>query len=319
MRVVVATHNRLGQVCIETLHAGGAEVAAVYTRPPTPAIADQIDLSTTAEAVDAPLHVVESLNTPSVIAELERMGPTYLFVVGWSQLVEQAVIDTAAEAAIGMHPAPLPRGRGRAPLAWALIKGLDRTALTIFELTEAADAGPIIAQEPIEIDQPDHAVDIYERMLAVAGDIIDDVRASLHERRLESVPQDESRATYWPRRRPQDGAIPWSDDAQTVFNWVRGQSRPYPGAYTSYAGEIVSFHRCVGFQEMRGDGRPGQILHISEEKIDVATWEGCVSLGEPHLRGDSTDILSLVEAIDLQEGDLFQSRLEAYAAYMEQP
>jgi len=67
---------------------------------------------------------------------------------------------------------------------------------------------------------------------------------------------------------------------------------------------------------MRGGGQPGQVLHISEDHIDVATWEGCVRLGEPHHRGKPTDIMSVVEAMQLQEGELLQSRLEAYSAYM---
>ena len=137
MRTVFVSHNDLGLACLEELHDLGADVTAIFTRPQDDAVADQTTFDEVAARTGATLHEVESVNTDAVVDQLRAYDPELLYVVGWSRLVEQRVIDVPSVAALGMHPAPLPRGRGRAPIAWSLIKGLEETALSMFHLVEA--------------------------------------------------------------------------------------------------------------------------------------------------------------------------------------
>jgi len=136
MRVVFITHNNIGLACMEELDRLGAEIVGALTRPQQPGISDQTDLTEFAETRGVPLYEIESANARKVREAIGGYDPALLFVVGWSELVSQEVLELPTTAALGMHPTPLPRGRGRAPIAWSLIKGLDRTVLSFFHLVE---------------------------------------------------------------------------------------------------------------------------------------------------------------------------------------
>ena len=135
MRIAFVSHNDLGLACLEELDALGADVRAIYTRPREESVADQTSFEGIATETGADLQEIESVNTDAVVEQLRAYDPDLLYVVGWSRLVDERVIDVSNVATLGMHPAPLPRGRGRAPIAWTLIKGFEETALSIRSAT----------------------------------------------------------------------------------------------------------------------------------------------------------------------------------------
>jgi len=172
MNVVFITHNEVGLACLTELNELGANIQAVYTRGSDKEISDQTELKAFTEQANVTLYQVESINTETVQSQIKQYAPDILFVIGWSRLVEQDVLSIPSVTAVGMHPAPLPRGRGRAPIAWSLIKGLEETALSFFHLVEEADAGDLIGQKPILIDTTDDAADLYEKVVDAARELI---------------------------------------------------------------------------------------------------------------------------------------------------
>ena len=118
------------------------------------------------------LQEVKSVNIQDVRETIEGYDPDLLFVVGRSRLVTQEILDIPTMAALGMHPSPLLPGRGRAPIAWSLIKGLEGTALSFFHLVEEADAGDLVGQWPIEIDIKDDAASLYGNVVDAGRELI---------------------------------------------------------------------------------------------------------------------------------------------------
>jgi methionyl-tRNA formyltransferase len=305
MRTVFVSHNDLGLACLEELDRLGADIQAVLTRPELDRISDQTDFTGFTDDRDVPLHRVESLNTDAWVDRLADYDPELLFVVGWSRLVEQRIIDVPSVAAFGMHPAPLPRGRGRAPIAWSLIKGLDETALTMFHLVEEADAGDIAGQVPIPIDVDDDAASLYEKVVEAGRTLVAEVYPRLAAGEVPRTPQDDETATWWPRRRPAHGRIDWTRSPKDVYDWIRGQSHPYPGAFSFLDETRVTVWAANLPSTERAFVRPGELLYCDGDALGVGAWEGVVELIRVGVDGEEQPASALITDYGFDIGDRF--------------
>lgn len=306
MDVVFVSHNDLGHACLEELDALGADIQAILTRPTDTDIADQTDFSSVATATGADYHEVESVNTDAIVETIAAYDPDLLFVVGWSRLVEQRVLDIPNVAALGMHPAPLPRGRGRAPIAWSLIEGLEATALSLFHLVEEADAGDLVGQRPIDISVDDDAASLYATVVDAGRELIREYYPRFEAGAVPRVPQDDARATWWPKRVPKHGLIDWRQSPQTVYDWIRGQSHPYPGAYSYLEGRRVTVWEANPPTDDRVFTEPGALRGRDGDVLRVGVWEGEVELTQ--LQIDDGPEIPAGELLDrewITVGDVF--------------
>lgn len=306
MDVVFVTHNDLGKACLEELSALGASIDAIYTRPQRSDISDQTRFDAFARDRDIPLHAVDSVNDDDVVEQMRTYEPDLLFVVGWSQLVDPEIFELPSTAALGMHPSPLPRGRGRAPIAWSLIKGLSETALTCFHLTEAADEGDVAGQQEIEISIQDDAASLFEKVVNTGRELTHQVYAEFEQGNMPRIVQDESEATWWPRRRPHHGLIDWTQSPGDVYNWIRALTHPYPGAFSFLDGTKV---RIWAANPPTGEPEfvtPGEIAYAREGALGVGAWEGVVELTRIQVEDDSeVEAARLVNDYDIAVGDQF--------------
>lgn len=308
MRVVFVTHNDLGLACLEELADLGADIGGVYTRPERAEISDQTDLAGFTEREDVPLHRVESVNTGTVKSRIAEAEPELLFVVGWSRLVDGEVLDLPSVAALGMHPAPLPRGRGRAPIAWSLLKGLEETALSMFHLAAAADAGDLVGQKPIPIEIEDDAASLYAKVVEAGRSLIRASYPRFEAGEVPRTPQDESAATWWPRRAPHHGLIDWTAPPEEVYDWIRGQTRPYPGAFSYIGDRRVTVWAANPPTDERAFVAPGEIASRDGDVLAVGAWEGVLELTELQV-GDDDPIPAgaLVTDYGFDVGDSFEN------------
>ena len=118
-----------------------------------------------AARLGAVLHETRDINADETLAAVGKLEPELVFVVGWSQLVRDPFIELASEGVFGMHPTLLPRHRGRAPIPWAILTGLARTGVTLFEIADAtADSGAIVGQREVEISPDETATTLFARV-----------------------------------------------------------------------------------------------------------------------------------------------------------
>lgn len=308
MRVVFVTHNDLGLACLEELADLGADLRAVFTRPRREEIADQTDLAAFAEEENVPLYETESVNDESVRARIADCDPDLLFVVGWSRLVERSVLDVPSVAALGMHPAPLPRGRGRAPIAWSLIEGLDETALSFFHLVEEADAGDLVGQRPIDIEREDDAATLYAKVVEAGRELIRSYYPRFEEGEMPRTPQDDDAATWWPKRTPDHGLVDWNQSPETLYDWIRGQSHPYPGAFSFLGDRRVTIWAANPPDGETAFCRPGELLYRDGDLLGVGAWEGRIELTRLQVGdGDEIPAGKLVERDGVELGDRFEN------------
>ena len=279
MRAVWISFDTIGRDCLEAAAAAGAEIVGVVTLPGPvdPNRSGQCSFDEIAAPLGARLVEAADVNAPETVSAVGELDPDLVLVVGWSQLVRGELIATAREGVFGMHPTLLPRHRGRAPIPWAILSGLAKTGVTLFEIVDpTADSGPIVGQVDVPIAADETATSLFDKLAAAHVELIRRSVPELLERRAPRIPQDDRRGSWWPKRTPADGIIDWETRAPYLYDWVRAQTRPYPGAFT-YLGEdkvVVWAARPVPFE---GEAAAGTV--VAEGPV-VACGEGALLLEE---------------------------------------
>lgn len=306
MKTIIVTHNELGLRIIRTLVELDADIQTIYTRTISEDISDHLDIKSRLEGIDIPINSVDSMNIDDVYHSMKNTNPDLLLVAGWSELLKSRILDIPNLASLGFHPAPLPRGRGRAPIAWSLIKGLNRSAMSLFHLVEEADAGDIVGQEWFDIDKNDDASSIYAKSINSADELIREYYPKFEQKKVPRRPQNDAKATWWPKREPHHGLVDWRLTASSVYNWIRGSSHPYPGAFSYINDKKVRLWDAESPSTNRVFGKPGEILSNSGSKLEIATWESSIVITRVQI-GDNPEIPAshLFDELNVEIGDAF--------------
>jgi methionyl-tRNA formyltransferase len=219
-------------------------------------------------------------------------------LAGWYHMAPRAFRNNFKRGCIGFHASLLPKLRGGAPLNWAILSGLHETGLTLFEVKDGVDNGPIHDQEAIPIGPRTYVGDLIEKSRLAAASII--------ERSLPGIlsgkaaPREQTgEPSYCLQRTPEDGRIDWRLAAEDIDRLIRAVSRPYPGGLARLDGRELAVHRAQVAGDIELSGMPGQIANLSEiswplvvcGKSSIAITEAQFSDGEdalPLLRKSSS-------------------------------
>ena len=238
-----------------------------------------------AEAANVPYMDFRNVNEPEVVEAVRAWKPDLFFVVGLSQLVKQELLSVPTMGSVGFHPTWLPKGRGRAPVAWLVLERRPGAA-TFFLMNEGVDAGPILAQEPFDVAEQDYAIDVIEKMERAIDAALDRWIPRLLAGEWNPIPQDDALATYNARRAPEDGLVDWSRPADEIHTLVRASSRPHPGAYTYARGHKLIIWRAELAPGVPHQGVSGRVLHNDEARgWLVQTGQGLLWLTDVEFEG----------------------------------
>jgi methionyl-tRNA formyltransferase len=235
VRTVWVSFDTIGRDCLVAAADAGADIVGIVTfpGPVDPSRSGQCSFAETGAAVGATIIETADVNSSETVAAIAALQPELLFVVGWSQLLHEPVLALAPRGAFGMHPTLLPRHRGRAPIPWAILSGLATTGVTLFEIPDGrADSGAIVGQVELAIAPDETATTLFARIGSAHVELISAFVPAILDGTAPRLPQDERRASAWPKRTPDDGIIDWDTRAPYLYDWVRAQTRPYPGAFT---------------------------------------------------------------------------------------
>jgi methionyl-tRNA formyltransferase len=282
MRTVWVSFDTIGRDCLEAAAGVGAEVVGVVTLPGPidPNRSGQCSFDEVVARLDAALIETRDVNAFETVNAIRKLEPALIFVVGWSQIVREPFIALASEGVFGMHPTLLPRHRGRAPIPWAILTGLARTGVTLFEIVDATpDSGSIVGQATLDIAPDETATTLFARLADAHVELTRELLPQLLAGTAPRIPQDPSRASSWPKRTPADGIIDWDTRASYLYDWVRAQTRPYPGAFTFLGDEKVIVWSARPVQ--LADAAPaGTVVDVGSAGPVVACGEGALVLEE---------------------------------------
>lgn len=266
-------------VLVKALHRHSFQDVRVWGYEPkeTELVSGWADLKTTANKYSYPYN--SFLKVTECESQLVAFAPDVVFVVGLSQIVPSSMLEVATFLNVGFHPTALPKGRGRAAIAW-LILNRSRGAATFFELQQGMDDGAILVQEPFEVSDDDYAFDVEEKILRAEEKALDRWLPQLKQRDVKPFPQDHEEASWLGRRSPEDGWIDWSQSSSEILKIVRASSKPHPGAYTFFGDIKVYIWRASRFNR-NVSGVTGRILFVEDNNsFVVQTEEGLLLIEE---------------------------------------
>jgi methionyl-tRNA formyltransferase len=147
-------------------------------------------------------------------------------------MIPKKILNIAGKGAAGIHASMLPKGRGNAPLVWALINGESATGITFFYFSDGVDDGDIIGQREILIIEDETIKTLLDKVETESKSLLLECIPLIAENKIKAWAQDDSAATYYPKRTPDDGLIDWNMSSKEISRFIRAQTKPYPGAFT---------------------------------------------------------------------------------------
>ena len=201
-----------------------------------------------------------------------------MIVHGWQRLIPGEILGTFTRGALGLHGSAfgLPKGRGRSPMNWSLIEGLDRFLLSVMHLDEGADSGDVVATRKFDINGHDTIRTLYHKLVMTTQRMLDETLDDVLAATAEYEPQT-GEPTYYPKRTPEDGAVHWEDPTETIHDLVRAVARPYPGAFTEHDGERIAVWDAQPFSaDLLLDAEPGTVVQVfrPSDQFVVKTGDG---------------------------------------------
>lgn len=261
MRIVLIGTVVFSREMLLQLLAMGADVRGVCTGDAALILnSDHVDLGPVCQEHGIPLHRSNSINSSQTLDWIRERCPDVIFCFGWSRLIGPDLLALPPLGVVGYHPAALPANRGRHPLIWALVLGLEKTASSFFAMDEGADSGDILSQAEIAIAADDEAGTLYRKMIDTARRQLAELVTALAEGRVHRRKQDANLANIWRKRGPADGRIDWRMPARGIYNLVRALARPYPGAEIVTAGGTVKVWKAEVVNAVPANAEPGKVL-----------------------------------------------------------
>ncbi len=275
MRFGFVTCVELGLLCMEEIYSLGGTLELVLTLPDEKARAKsgRIYPDAFCGKHGIPLIKIGHINHPDAVAAIRGAAIDWLFIIGWSQIANEEALSIPRMGALGMHPTLLPEGRGRAAIPWAILKGLSRTGVTLFRLAPGVDTGAIAAKVELAISCGETATTLYERVIIAHRTLMREAWPALDAGTIRFTPQDETLASYWPGRTPEDGRILPTMTVAEVDRLVRAVTRPYPGAFLEQEGVVSRIWR--GRIVSRGDRpSPGALrFAVADGEFEALEWD----------------------------------------------
>lgn len=248
------------------------------------------DLKPIADSASLNFNYFQKLNDDWILQGIKNREIDLLFVVGLSQLVEKKLLNAPRVCCIGYHPTELPKGRGRAAIAW-IIMGKVNAAASFFILDEGTDSGPIIIQKPTKLNCSEYPQEVIDKIMVSIDEGMKELLPLIKGGKLPYKVQDESQASYLGKRAPSDGYIEWDLPAEDIHLLIRAVSHPLPGAITFLGNTEIKIWRSKVWSSEYIVGVPGRIVKLLENSFVVCT-------GKKHLEitdWDGVEISDLIE------------------------
>ena len=279
MRVVFFGTPEFAVPSLRALLEEGFDVAGVVTQPDRPQGRSRSALvpppiKTVALEEGLPLLQPERPIGPFA-EELKALAPDLGVVVAYGHILKPEILAIAPLGMINVHASLLPRWRGAAPIAWAILNGDELTGVSIMQMESGLDSGPVLHQIETEVPADETAGELTERLAELGAEALVEVLMLIEAGAARPVPQDEAFATYAPKVDRALARLEWSRDAATLARSVRAFD-PAPGAWASLEGHEVKF---FGGRISNAGGPPGTVIAAGESLV-IAAEVGALEVAE---------------------------------------
>jgi methionyl-tRNA formyltransferase len=278
LKAVVFAYHNMGLAGLEALERHGYEIAAVFTHEDNPGENCWFDsVKYWALQKNIAVHTTEEINSPLWIARITAINPDIIFSFYYRKMIGLEILDLPRVGAFNLHGSFLPAYRGRCPVNWVIINGEKSTGVTLHYMVEKPDAGDIIGQRAVVIDESDTAKTLYDKLCRAARELLDELLPLIKKGPVPRQKQDLNQGSYYGGRRPEDGRIDWKKSADEIYNLIRGVTDPYPGAFALSDNDekIIIWWAEPAISEE--SAVPGKLI-ITDKEVLVQTNKNAIKL-----------------------------------------
>ncbi|MEW6672494.1 MAG: methionyl-tRNA formyltransferase [Thermodesulfobacteriota bacterium] len=301
MRIVFIGQAPFGKDSLAALIQQGEHIVGVITVPDPPGQKRPNPVKELAEEKGLPLLQPARLKHPDAVAWVRELKPDLLVLAFVTDFAPLEMIRAATHGGINYHPSLLPKYRGGSAINWAVISGERETGVTIHQIDEGVDTGPIVLQEKVAISPEDTVKSLYfEKLYPLGIKLIPRAVALIREGKARPLPQDESEASFQPVIKESDTVINWKLTTQRIYDLIRG-SNPSPGAVTSVKGRPLKIWEARPYPLQ---GRAGDIIEIIENTgFVVSTADGGILVERVQFDNAKITAADFIKNQRLRSGD----------------
>lgn len=254
---------------LQELVASEYEVVLVVTQPDRPK-GRKRKLTPSPVKEEALKHDIPVFQPEKLRVDYEEIiayKPDLIITAAYGQLLPNELLEAPGYGSINVHASLLPELRGGAPIHYAILQGNKETGITIMYMVEKLDAGDILTQEKVTIEETDDVGMLHDKLSKVGASLLLTTLPKLFAGELTPIKQDETKATFAANIRREQERIDWKRTGLEVYNQIRGL-RPWPGAFTTYEGQTMKLWRAE-LDQQEYDGQPGEIVKIVDNESFV--------------------------------------------------
>ena len=277
MKIIFIGSVYFSKVMLEKLINLKSNIVGVITKEHSAFNSDFEDLSLISIKNNIPFLYTENINNQETIFWIKKLKSDIIFCFGWSSLIKKDILELCPMGVLGFHPALIPNNRGRHPLIWAKILGLEKSGTTFFFMDEGADSGDILDQKEFKISFEDNAASLYNKMIENS---IEQLKIFIPKLTSNNYPRTKQNqlGNSWRKRNQIDGLIDFRMTSESICNLVRGLSKPYFGAHCIYKNKEIKVWEIELSTSDLNNFEPGKVLDVVDDNIKIKTSNGSVIL-----------------------------------------
>jgi methionyl-tRNA formyltransferase len=214
---------------------------------------------------------------------LRDLQPDVMVVVAYGQILPKSVLNIPKHGTVNVHASLLPKYRGAAPIAWAILNGEKVTGVTTMLLDEGMDTGDILLQTEVSIGDGDTCETLHDRLASSGAQLLSETLEGMKAGEVQPASQDHSKATYAPPFKKEDGHIDWKKEAVEIHRRVRAFN-PWPGAFTKWEDQLLKIYQGE-IRERAPAGKAGTVIWVGSDFIEVETGKDSYLVKEVQLEG----------------------------------
>tara|TARA_S200000501_G_scaffold298073_1_gene284495 strand:- start:1812 stop:2735 length:924 start_codon:yes stop_codon:yes gene_type:complete len=246
---------------LKSLYQNGYPVTDVYTQPPQKSQRGQkinkSPIQGIAETLNLNFRTPHSLNdNKQEFDYFKKIDANLAIVVAYGQIIPKEFLGLTKKGFINIHASILPKWRGAAPIQRSIMNLDKETGISIMQIVEKLDAGPVCNTYKINLENNLNADDVAEKLSLIAADKILDNIDDILDGRANFIEQDHSKATYAPKIQKIEGDIDWNERSENIIAKINGLS-PKPGAFFIFKGER---YKILKAEVGNRTGKPGEII-----------------------------------------------------------
>jgi methionyl-tRNA formyltransferase len=254
-------------------------------------------------AVELGLPILQptKVRTPEFAASIRDQGADIAVVMAYGRILTKDVLAAPRLGCVNLHASLLPKYRGAAPITWSIVQGERETGISLMQMDEGLDTGPVLTMHSIPIGDDMTAGDLSVALGKLAAEVVTGQLPRVVAGELRAVPQENSQATHARLLTKNDGLIDFNQPAQRVHDHIRGMS-PWPSAFSRIDGKLFKIHRASVSAASSPENAPGTILVAEKDNIEVACGQGSIAILTGQLEGKKS-----LSARDLIAGRVIQT------------